>query len=68
VHLVVTVQVDASLAVGNRAVLRTLLPPRQPVYAGAAVRVALNAADAHVFDALTGRALWHPEGGAVAGV
>jgi len=39
--------------------LRVLFPPRAPVRPGDAVRVTVHAARAHVFDPLTGRALWH---------
>jgi len=38
-----------------------LFSPRAAVRAGEAVRLAVEAARAHVFDAVTGRALWHPE-------
>jgi multiple sugar transport system ATP-binding protein len=52
----------AAYAVGasGAASLRTLFPPRSEVAAGAEVRVAVDAGRAHVFDADTGRALWHP--------
>ena len=51
------------LAAGSSsgATLRSLFPPRAAVRAGEAVRLAVEAARAHVFDAVTGRALWHPE-------
>jgi multiple sugar transport system ATP-binding protein len=42
------------------ATLRTFLPSRAAVRPGAAVRLAVTAVTAHVFDAATGRALWHP--------
>jgi multiple sugar transport system ATP-binding protein len=42
--------------------LRVLFPPRALIRPGDAVRVAVDAARAHVFDAVTGRALWHPDG------
>jgi multiple sugar transport system ATP-binding protein len=41
--------------------LHVLFPPRAVVRPGDAVRVAVDAARAHVFDAATGRALWHPD-------
>jgi multiple sugar transport system ATP-binding protein len=43
------------------ATLRSFFPPGAVLRPGDAVRVAVKAADAHVFDAVTGRALWHPE-------
>jgi multiple sugar transport system ATP-binding protein len=51
------------LAAGSSsgATLRFLLPPRAAVRAGEAVRLAVEAARAHVVDAVTGRALCHPE-------
>jgi multiple sugar transport system ATP-binding protein len=45
---------------GSGATLRALFPPRAEVRVGDAVRVAVDAARAHVFSAATGRALWHP--------
>jgi multiple sugar transport system ATP-binding protein len=42
--------------------LRVLFPPRAVLRPGDAVRIAVDAARAHVFDAVTGRALWHPDG------
>jgi multiple sugar transport system ATP-binding protein len=42
-----------------RTTLRVLFPPRAPIQPGDAVRVTVHAARAHVFDAVTGRALWH---------
>ena len=42
------------------ATLRSFFPPRSVIRSGAAVTVAIKAASAHVFDAVTGRALWHP--------
>ena len=42
------------------ATLRSLLPARTPFGPGDLLRVAVRAADAHVFDAATGSALWHP--------
>jgi multiple sugar transport system ATP-binding protein len=41
--------------------LRALFPPRDLVRPGEPVRVSVDAARAHVFDAVTGRALWHPD-------
>jgi multiple sugar transport system ATP-binding protein len=43
--------------------LRAHFSPRVAIRPGQGVRVAVEAARAHVFDALTGRALWHPEDG-----
>jgi multiple sugar transport system ATP-binding protein len=42
--------------------VRVLFPPRAVVRPGDAVQVAVDATRAHVFDAVTGRALWHPDG------
>ena len=52
----------AALSAGTSsgATLRSLFPPRSAVRIGEAVRVAVDAARAHVFDPETGRALWHP--------
>jgi multiple sugar transport system ATP-binding protein len=50
----------AGLAAPGGATLRALFPARQPVRAGDAVRVWLDARRAHVFDAVTGRGLHHP--------
>jgi multiple sugar transport system ATP-binding protein len=50
----------AALAAPGGATLRALYPPRDPVRAGDAVRVALDGRRAHVFDAGTGAALFHP--------
>lgn len=52
----------AALSAGTSAgaTLRALFPPRAAVRMGDAVRVAVDAARAHVFDPETGRALWHP--------
>jgi multiple sugar transport system ATP-binding protein len=67
-HTVVTVAVsappiDAPGTIGARAAtLRTMFPPRAVVVPGDAVRVSVEASRAHVFDASTGAALWHPEG------
>jgi multiple sugar transport system ATP-binding protein len=43
------------------ATLHAFFPPRARFRPGDAVRIAVEAARAHVFDAVTGRALWHPE-------
>ena len=53
----------AELSAGTSAgaTLRSLFPPRAEVRVGDAVRVAVDATRAHVFDPDTGRALWHPE-------
>lgn len=45
-----------------RASLRSRFPPRSSVRPGDAVRIAVEAGQAHVFDAVTGAALWHPAG------
>jgi multiple sugar transport system ATP-binding protein len=50
----------AGLAAPGGATLRALYPAHDPVRAGDAVRVALDARRAHVFDAGTGIALHHP--------
>ncbi|HZB51433.1 MAG TPA: ABC transporter ATP-binding protein [Mycobacteriales bacterium] len=52
----------AALSAGTAsgATLRALFPARTTVRPGDAVRVAVDAARAHVFSAETGRALWHP--------
>ena len=68
---VVTVAVDAPPVIApdvepsGGATLQALFPPRAVVRTGAVVRMAVEAARAHVFDAVTGRALWHPDGGPV---
>jgi multiple sugar transport system ATP-binding protein len=41
--------------------VRVLFPPRAVLRPGDACRVTVDAARAHVFDAVTGRALWHPD-------
>jgi multiple sugar transport system ATP-binding protein len=43
------------------ATLSVPFPPRVAVRPGDAVRIAVDASRAHVFDAGTGRALWHPD-------
>ena len=40
--------------------LHVFLPPRSAVQPGEALQVAVDGTRAHVFDADTGRALWHP--------
>ena len=45
----------------SAATLRSFFPRGAVLRRGDSVRVALEAADAHVFDAVTGRALWHPQ-------
>jgi multiple sugar transport system ATP-binding protein len=42
------------------AALCSCFPPRAVVRRGDAVQIAVDAGRAHVFDAVTGRALWHP--------
>jgi multiple sugar transport system ATP-binding protein len=69
-HNVITVAVGAppvtapgvEMAVGadSGATLRALFPARSAVRAGDPVRLAVEAGLAHVFDSVTGRALWHP--------
>jgi multiple sugar transport system ATP-binding protein len=70
-HTVVTVAVGAALlpdagvemwAGGPaRATLRSRFPARTAVRPGDLVRIAVEAGRAHVFDAVTGIALWHPD-------
>jgi multiple sugar transport system ATP-binding protein len=43
------------------ATLHSCFPPHAEIRRGAVLEVAVTAADAHVFDAETGQALWHPE-------
>jgi multiple sugar transport system ATP-binding protein len=50
----------ATLVAAGGATLRALFPPRQPLRAGDAVRVAVDARRAHVFDAVTGATLHSP--------
>ena len=65
---VVTVAIDAPPVIApdvepsGGATLQALFPPRDVVRTGQPVRVAVEAARAHVFDAVTGKALWHPDG------
>jgi multiple sugar transport system ATP-binding protein len=67
---VVTVAVDAlpddprdALSAAGGATLRSFFPPRAVVRPGDVVRVAVDASRAHVFDAVTGAALSHPDVG-----
>jgi multiple sugar transport system ATP-binding protein len=55
---------ESSLDRSRGATLRSFFPAQAGVGPGAAVPVAVSAADAHVFDAATGAALWHPVRGA----
>jgi multiple sugar transport system ATP-binding protein len=50
----------ADLAAAGGATLRALFPARDPVRAGDAVRMSVDARRAHVFDPTTGAALQHP--------
>jgi multiple sugar transport system ATP-binding protein len=50
----------ADLPVGPHARLRARFAAHSPVRPGDRVRVAVDATRAHVFDPVTGRALWHP--------
>ncbi len=69
-HTVVTLAVGAppvtapgaelSGSGSSGATLHSLLPARTAIGPGDLLRVAVRAADAHVFDAVTGQALWHP--------
>ena len=67
---VVAMRVDAppTLAAADGgaadAMLHAFFPPHAAVSPGDVVRIAVEAARAHVFDAVTGRALWHPESAA----
>jgi multiple sugar transport system ATP-binding protein len=54
---------ESSLDRSRGATLRSFFPARSDVRPGAVVPVAVSAADAHVFDAGTGVALWHPARG-----
>jgi multiple sugar transport system ATP-binding protein len=58
---------ESSVDTARGATLRAFFPPHSGVRRGDAVTVAVTAADAHVFDAHTGRALWHPVRGADGG-
>jgi multiple sugar transport system ATP-binding protein len=53
----------AAAGASGGATLRSFFPPRAVVRLGDAVRVAVDASRAHVFDAGTGSALWHPDDG-----
>ena len=69
-HSVVTMAVGAppvtapgsETALGRSpgATLRAAVPPQVAVRPGDVRRIAVEAARAHVFDAVSGRALWHP--------
>ena len=54
---------ESSVDASRGATLRSFFPPHASIPRGSVVTVAVTAADAHVFDAETGRALWHPERG-----
>jgi len=63
----VTVEIDAPPVTApgadppaGRARLAATFPARDPVRPGERVRVAVDATRVHVFDPVTGRALWHP--------
>jgi len=70
-HTVISAQVQASsggvlpesvlAALPFGATLRALFPARTTVRPGDTVRLGVNVTRAHVFDAVTGLALWHPE-------
>jgi multiple sugar transport system ATP-binding protein len=69
-HNVVALVVDAPRVVApggelsrssSGAMLHSYVPPRAVIRPGDRVRIAVEAARAHVFDAVTGRALWHPQ-------
>ena len=53
----------AEMSAGSSAgaTLRSRFPSRERVARGDLVRVAVEADRAHVFDAGTGTALWHPD-------
>lgn len=55
---------ELSLGSSGDARLHAFFPSRAVVRPGDAVRVAVQGASAHVFDADTGRALWHPRNAA----
>jgi multiple sugar transport system ATP-binding protein len=71
-HTVVTLAVGAApvtapgaeMSAGSSAgaTLRSHFPSRAGVRPGDLVRLAVDAGRAHVFDAVTGSALWHPDG------
>jgi len=52
---------DPADARAGRARLRCRFPAKAEVRRGGVVQVAVDAARAHVFDATTGQALWHPD-------
>ena len=52
--------VELSAGGSSGATLHSFFPGRAAVRPGDPLRIAVRAADAHVFDAVTGRALWHP--------
>lgn len=58
---------ESSVDRSRGATLRSFFPAHTDVRRGSAVPVAVAAADAHVFDAGTGVALWHPVRGAGGG-
>jgi hypothetical protein len=45
----------------GRARLRSRFRPNTTVRVGETVPIAVDVTQAHVFDPITGRALWHPE-------
>jgi multiple sugar transport system ATP-binding protein len=57
---VTTPGADPAEVRATAARLRARFPPRAAVRPGASVQVAVDVARAHVFDATTGRGLWHP--------
>ncbi len=58
---------DLTAGSASGATLHAFFPPRAVIRPGDAVRIAVEAGRAHVFDAVTGRALWHPEHGSGGG-
>ena len=54
---------DRFLDITQGATLRSFFPPHAAPSPGTSVRLAVQGADAHVFDPLTGQAIWHPEAG-----
>jgi multiple sugar transport system ATP-binding protein len=52
---------ELSAGSSSGVTLRSFFPPRAVLRPGNAVQVAVDATRAHVFDAVTGRALWHAE-------
>ena len=55
--------IESSVDGSRGATLRSYFPPHAEIRRGSTVTVAVKASDAHVFDARTGRALWHPDRG-----